>query len=138
MTIRAGIFVIMTLCFAASPLLADEVLYCTDTAATGFKWDKSGVASAKPTLFNELRFIIKVVSDRERIIAPMIGDTAGISSSYACVTSFETTECEWNGGAGAEPWIFHGNTYTHAFLAGPPAGGGDPNIYLSYGTCTKF
>jgi hypothetical protein len=136
MKFRAGVFGILLLCFTVSPLLADEVLYCTDTASTGFKWDKEGDA-ARPTRFELQRFTIKVISDTQRTITPMIGDTAGNPFSYSCITIKGRMECEF-GGAGSVPWTFHGNTYVRAFLAGPPIGGGDPNIYIAYGTCTKF
>jgi hypothetical protein len=41
---------------------------------------------------------------------------------------------------GTFPWVFFpNNTYTHAFLlGGPPSGGHDPNIWISYGVCTPF
>src|SRR5262245_60014154 len=82
----------------ASPVLAEEVLYCVDTQAVGFVWDNGNVRRRAFT--------------QERIIC-------------AESTSFE-------------PWAFYRNTYTRAFLAGPPAGGTDPNTWIAYGTCTKF
>ena len=30
------------LCFWSSPAMAQQVLYCVDTAGTGFWWDKQG------------------------------------------------------------------------------------------------
>jgi hypothetical protein len=77
MAFRRGIIGIMTLCFTASSVLADEVLYCTDTAATGYLWDQGKAASVTRTVFTEQRFTIKVVSASGRIITSMIGDTAG-------------------------------------------------------------
>ncbi len=84
MILRQGIVAMMALCFTASSVLADEVLYCTDSDATGFKWDKDGAAhshSGRPTRFTVERYTIKVVSETERIITRMVGDTAGSSNS---------------------------------------------------------
>ena len=66
---------IILLCLTASPVLAEEVLYCTDTEVVGFRWDKAGKVSAGK--FDTARFTIKVVSSTERTIAQMVGDTAG-------------------------------------------------------------
>ena len=41
MILRTAILSAMVLC-TASLAMADEVLYCTDTAVTGFYWDNSG------------------------------------------------------------------------------------------------
>jgi len=128
-----AIAVILVLCFVASPVLAEEVLYCTDTAATGFAWQNG---QASPSLFNPERFTIKVTSDTERVITRMVGDTAGRSLRYRCRHAFEQLACD--PGDGALPWLFAGNAYTRAFLAGPPVGGGDQNIWIAYGICTKF
>jgi len=126
------------LCLAASPVMAEDVLYCTDTEVVGFGWDKAGKVSRGK--FDTTRFTIKVVSSTERIIAQMEGDTAGSQSKYGCrsatVNKEERLSC--SDMLGQEPWVFYRNTYTCAFLAGPPAGGGDPNILVAYGTCTKF
>jgi hypothetical protein len=61
--------IIIGLCFFASPVLAEEVLDCTDTAVVGFKWDNKGVAS--PIGFEPNRYTIKVVSDSKRLITLM-------------------------------------------------------------------
>ena len=63
MAIRQGLGII-ALCFTASSVLADEVLFCTDTAAVGFK---SGNDATKPPTQAPFkrRFTIKVVSVSE-------------------------------------------------------------------------
>ena len=33
--------------------------------------------------------------------------------------------------------IFHDDTFVRALLSGPPAGGADPKIVISYGTCAE-
>jgi hypothetical protein len=127
----------MVLCFfTASPVLAEEVLYCVDTAVAGFKWDKSGQASVAE--FKPGRFTIKIVSVTERIVTPMEGDIAGRSRPIACSgpSPFGETACDDEDYG--RPWLFYRNTYTRAFLSGPPAGGDDPNIWIAYGICTKF
>jgi hypothetical protein len=131
----------MALCFftASRQCLADEVLYCVDTAVTGFKWNQSGQASSSQ--FGPERFTIKIVSNTERIVTQMVGDIAGQSLAVKCRRSFMRSSSErisCDDGTGAEPWLFYRNTYTRVFLAGPPAGGSDPNITIAYGTCTKF
>lgn len=136
--IRHCIFGVMALCVTASPLLADD-LYCTDTDANGFKWDKSGAVRSK--LFVEERFTVKIISDRLLLITRRTGELAGKSSGFSCTHPFELMpdRIACNDTVGGEMWVFFRTTYVHTFLAGPPAGGADPNIFVSYGTCTtKF
>ena len=137
MILRLGIFGMMVLCFTATSVLADEVLYCTDTAAAGFQWGKNTAASPRQGPFNEERYTIKVVTETERIITRMVGDTAGKSTQYEC-SQYPDGHIGCRDILGVLPWVFYKNTYARALLAGPPAGGEDPNIYLAYGTCTKF
>jgi hypothetical protein len=126
----------MALCLAASPVLAEEVMDCVDTQSVGFVWDKAGKVRQRP--FTEDRYRVEVLSDTQRIITPMVGDTAGHSDWYICHTPYEEGEIACEDGAGTAPWLFHRNTYTRAFLLRPPGGGGDPNIGVAYGTCTGF
>jgi hypothetical protein len=128
----------IALCLAVSPVLAQQVLYCVDTAATGFRWDKDG--KVRQATFENDRFTVQVLSDNERIITPMTGEIAGKSKRYTCTRPYsgvqERLVCD--DGYDDEPWVFFRNTYTHAFTSGPPAGGTDVNIFVTYGTCTKF
>jgi hypothetical protein len=112
----------------ASTALAEEVLYCVDTDVVGFKWDKAGKARA--TSFSEGRYTVKVLSGTARILTQMVGDIAGILTPMTCQTPYEgTIACV--DALGTNPWIFYHNTYTRAFLAGPPAGeNADPNIWI--------
>jgi hypothetical protein len=137
MILRTAIVGAMVLC-NPSLAMAEEVLYCTDAAGVGFKWDDEGkVTSGR---FKEDRFTVKVISDTERAIAMMTGDTAGASNTYTCrYTGEDTIVC--NASLGHTPWIFYKNNYTRAFLAGPPVGppnSKDPNIWVAYGTCAHF
>jgi hypothetical protein len=130
--------IIMALCFSSSSALAEEVLYCTDTGAVGFKWDK-GVASLGRVARE--RFTVKVVSGTQRIITRMAGDTAGEASQYICKQPYPSIHPEalvCDDERSTEPWRFYHSGYVRAFLFGPPAGGIDPNIWIAYGTCTKF
>jgi len=120
---------------AGSPAMAEEDLYCVDTQAVGFKWDNG--RQVWQSAFREDRFTVKVVSDTQRIITKMVGDTAGFSRWYTCSSTW-SRGIACNDGAGDMPWVFYRDTYTRAFLAGPPAGGTDQNIWIAYGTCTKF
>jgi hypothetical protein len=58
MRVSHKIGIIIGLCFTALPALADEVLYCTDTAVVGFTWDKGKASAAK---FPPHRFTIKII-----------------------------------------------------------------------------
>jgi hypothetical protein len=143
MILRAAICSVVSLCFTASLAMADEVLYCVETNVAGFIWDNQG--DATQTAFNPKRYTIKIASETERTIAPTTGGTAGKADQYECKPVFSDKDqitCRDVVG-GLEPWTFyHNTTFARAFLAGPPAGpfGGrtDKNIYISYGTCTKF
>jgi hypothetical protein len=139
MTVRLGIFVATALCLTASSVLADEVLYCTDTDATGFEWDAKGNVSQRSFVLE--RFTVTVTSDTERVITPRIGGSAGTALWFGCTHPLpsmlaDRIVCDVAGGG--EQWMFFHNTYTRTFLAGPPAGGIDPNIWIAYGNCTKF
>jgi hypothetical protein len=129
----------IALCLTASPVLAEEVLYCVDNQAVGFKWDEAG--TVRTGSFTVERYTVKLLSDTQRIITRMVGDTAGESTSYTCRRPYPHAQKEritCDDGSGTEPWLFNRNKYTRVFLAGPPVGGTDPNIMVVYGTCTKF
>jgi hypothetical protein len=139
MVLRTAMLGAMVLC-TASLAMADEVLYCTDTHATGFRWDQAG--NANSARFNEERYTMKVISDTERVISDMSGSTAGRSHSFTCHASALTQDqiiCDDEDGG--YRWVFYRNNYTHAFLQGPPVGppnSMDQNIWVAYGTCTRF
>jgi hypothetical protein len=136
----------MALCFTASLTMADEVLYCTDTAVVGFKWDETTGKAADGNKFDEHRYTVKVISDTVRFIAFMTGDATGHSLWYKFednpLDQFHGDQlvCRDNMG-GQTTWVFYRNNYTRAFLAGPPVGPPhlmDQNITVAYGTCTGF
>jgi hypothetical protein len=130
-----------------------------DTAIVGFKWDKSGQASV--TKFTDLeRFTIKVTPPHRwwkenspsgiitrGLVFSDFTETRIVTGRSPSPTAMEM-ECKPSLAAlvcgdslGMTPWVFsHDNTtYTRAFFAGPPAGGRrDSNIWIAYGTCTKF
>jgi hypothetical protein len=112
---------------------AEEVLYCVDTDQTGFAW-RNG--QAKHGRFKTDRYTVKVVSETERVITRMEGDTAGGSFRYLCKPETgDVIVCADR--RHMYPWVFKGMAYTYAFLAGGPTGN-DPNIFVAYGICTKF
>jgi hypothetical protein len=129
-----GNFVVALCICATSPVLAEEMLYCVDTAASGYVWDNR--SEAKPTDFTPQRYTIKIVSDTERLITQIAGGPSPRQVQYECQQLNEVIACQSM--LGATPWRFYRNTYTRAFLGGPPAGSTDPNIAIAYGTCTKF
>jgi len=124
-------------------VLADEVLYCTDTAGTGFLWKGN---AASPQDFTPERFTIKVVSAEKRVVSPESHSSyelmcTGIVDPLKVATEEGAISCR--DPLGSEPWMFvqhegASDTYTRAFLYGPPVGSGDPNIVIAYGTCAKF
>jgi len=71
----------IALCLAASPVLAQEVPYCVDTDAVGFRWKEGRASSGK---FAPDRYTIKLVSPTQRIMTRMVGDTAGVPQRYTC------------------------------------------------------
>lgn len=119
--------------FLASPAWAEEILYCSETGSTGFVWDKDG--KAELSLFNERRFTVKVISEKKRVVSDN-----GREIEYTCDKSQQQYHCRQTNGAVALPMIFGPKGFTRAFLHGTSLGGGtvDPNIWVSYGTCTKF
>jgi hypothetical protein len=82
MILRTAIVSAMALSFTASLVLADEVLYCVDTDATGFVWDNHGKGTRRDFKFE--RFTVKITSDTGRLIARMVGDTAGSTERLRC------------------------------------------------------
>ncbi len=127
----------------AAPAWAEEVLYCTETKKTGFLWDKGSI-EGKRTNFKPDRYIVKIISETERVITPSTGDITGDSLKYTCRRPWLTLRlrkqivCDDEDGLGYQPWIFYDNTFMRALLTGLPTGGGDPNATISYGTCVKY
>ncbi len=128
--------VILIAMLISVPAWGEEVLYCTETDANGFYWDK-GATEGKRTGFKPGRFIVKIISGTKRTIMQTTGGP-NLSMSYTCSRPWSDKIIVCAHGFGNQPWIFHNNTFVHAFLPGPPAGGGDPNIYVAYGTCVKY
>src|SRR6478672_10313852 len=118
----------VVLCFTVAPALAEQVLYCVDTDAVGFFWN-TDTSQARRMPFKVDRYTVKVLSETARIMTRMVGDTAGRQEVYTCKL-FAPGRIACDRGDGIEPWLFSGNTYTRAYLAGPPAGGTDKNISI--------
>jgi hypothetical protein len=116
----------------------------TPNEVTGFKWDKN--RNAFTTKFSPQRFTVKVVSETERFITQTTGDAVGFTDHYECRPSAPSSAPDLiacHDAEGFSPWLFRLNTYTRAFLYGSslyrsPGAGGDPNIWIAHGTCTKF
>ena len=88
---RIAAIAIVALCMAA-PVAAEEILYCADTDATGFFWDKQG--KAKRTRFTPMQFTVKVISETKRSIFLQEGI---VVTPYTC--SKENTGLHWPPGA---------------------------------------
>ena len=148
---RAMLLAVVLVALAGSALAEERVLHCADTKSTGFLW-KAGQTEGQITEFEPERYIVKVrvltSEDRpsekeERIITPTVGDTAGSSRWFYCKKPYphvdpELLVCNELNGIGQ--WAFNGNRYVRAYLFGTPLAVklADPNITISYGTCTGF
>jgi len=121
--------------------VGEEVLYCTETDSTGFKWDK-GSSEGKRQSFVPFRFTVKIISETTRVITPTTGATAGNTRRYTCHQPWSTPKMRkqivCDDGFGNVPWIFYDNTFMAAYLSGPPIGADDPNAWIAYGTCAKY
>jgi hypothetical protein len=104
------------------------LLVCEEESTVGFRWDEQGKVSDGKFLAKS--FTVQVLSDVERRI-----HWAGMPGvHYQCRPSEGGIHCRESDGAVDLPIIFGKDGFTRAFLYCPPAGG-DPNIYISYGTC---
>ena len=127
----------------------EEVLYCTEKDSTGFYWIK-GATEGEWTGFKPSCNIVNIISETKRAITPTTGDVKGSSRGYSChrpeawrSTSYDeelrslSRRIVCDTGRADPTWIFHDDTFVRALLSGPPAGGADPKIVVSYGTCAK-
>ena len=71
----------LVLSLHASPALSEQTLYCTDTDATGFKWEKA--EERRLANFKLARFTVKIESESGRtIVQTSEGDVAGLHFYY--------------------------------------------------------
>jgi hypothetical protein len=111
---------------------AEKVFFCTDQNAGGLKWAKNG--AVKVAKFVKDRFTLKVLSAKKRQVKFA---TSTRTLEFNCrLTPIHTVSCI-DAGVGAKLFYFNGLNYTYASIYGTPVGG-DPNIVVSHGTCTKF
>ena len=150
------VVLVASLVVLAWPAWAEErVLHCADTKSAGFLWEE-GQTEGQITKFEPMRYIVKVkvltsedrplrfrAEKEERTITPTIGDAAGTPNAFYCKKPYayvlsEFLVCNELGGMGQ--WVFNGNRYVRAYMFGTPiaAKHADPNISISYGTCTEF
>jgi hypothetical protein len=127
---------IVIACLIATPALAEEVLYCTDTDANGFMWDAEG--NGERTGFQPQRFTVKVISETERKFQYQHWPTPG---PYRC-TKVQgipggLLSCVGILGDALWPINFRGNSYVRAAIIGAPTLPSDAT-YVAYGTCAKF
>jgi hypothetical protein len=149
---RSILSVPVLLCLATVPALADEVLYCTDTDVAGFAWDKNGGASIHR--FNAKRYTVKLEPATDyglKQVRVITRSDEGRPERYKCESNLllgdwdktthlpdsSTSPLTCEDQTGTQPWeFFPDNSYRHAFLHGGPDR--DPNIWIAYGTCTRF
>jgi hypothetical protein len=133
---RTVLLVAVLVAMAGSALAEERVLYCAETSNAGFIW-KKGRTEGRVTAFHESRIIVTVQTETERIVTNVVG----FAEMLTCRKPHPTVRPELlacDDGTGTTPWLFERNNFVHAFLIGPPVGGTDPKIWVSYGTCTGF
>ncbi len=152
---RTVLLVAVLVALAGSALAEERVLHCADTKSAGFLW-KEGQTEGQITKFEPMRYIVKVkvltsedrplrfrAEKEERIITPTVGDTAGEPATFYCKKPHPHADPELlvcNELTGIDQWVFNGNSYVRAYMFGTPLAAKhvDPNIMISYGTCTGF
>jgi len=118
----------------STSVMAEEVLYCTDTAANGFRFNKDG--NAKATQFKPSRFTVKVLSENKRLIQ---SDDWPEPIPYTCFKRVDVLSCVHPDGVAFDPINFGINGYTRARLLSRPIFDlAVPDMYVAYGTCSKF
>ncbi len=83
--------------------------------------------------------VIKVLSETERTVTQTTGGRiTGTTETLTCRKTLQPTSVlTCRAGLSVTPWVFLGNKFVRAFMQGGSVGG-DPNIKISYGTCTAF
>ena len=140
---RAVLLVAVRVALAWPAQAKEKVLYCIETDSVGFTWQVKGTewTEGQITNFRENRYVVRVLSEERRTVTRNTGYTAGTTVTLTCKKTFPTLAPDMlscDQGRGATPWLFTKNKFSHAFLMGPPVGSLDPNIWISYGTCTGF
>lgn len=126
--IAAALLVIL-----ATPSWAEEVIHCTDSDAVGFRWHK-GEDQPRKAGYALARFTVKAVSKTKRIID---WPSEERSLEYKChpiagpalVCSLQNLPALWT-------IIFKGNRYERVNNFSSLVGG-DPDLFVAYGTCSK-
>ncbi len=145
---RAVLLVAVLLALTRPAVGEERVLHCSETGSTGFFWPP-GQTEGETTNFKPDRYIVNVLSETVREVTPTTGDTAGERGTFNCrEMAFVVSEdkpgvaigivCHSHRYGGLLSMFFHKNGFVRTFLAGPPAGGLDRNIIISYGVCTEF
>ncbi len=106
------------------------VYQCTDDEVAGIIWEKK---SSRSTSFDIKRHSMKILLSGTRIIS----SEGGAPFAYTCTEAWKGLEnslirCS----SSVRTWLFRGDRYTFAFLYGQNLGG-EPNLYISHGSCTK-
>ena len=125
---------------AGSALAEERVLYCTETGSAGFVW-LEGQTEGQRAEFGLARYVVKVLSETKRTVRLNTVDIAENTKTLTCRKPFDFSVPDLltcNDSDGLSPWLFRGNTFVLADLLGPPVGGRDRDILVSYGTCTGF
>jgi hypothetical protein len=119
---------------AALPAHAQDVLQCDDAGLTGFKWDQGGGAPPRQTAFQPQRFTVQVVSMERRVIKwQMLTEPW----DYECVLSpGKALVCASTALPGLYPVIFNGDRFERVSNYAAHVGG-DPDLYVAYGACTR-
>jgi hypothetical protein len=118
----------------ALPAQAQDVLQCVDTAVTGFKWE-GAAGPPRVTAFQAQRFTVQLASMERRTIQ---WPTLSQPWDYECMPSVpgRALVCASTALPGLNPIIFNGDRFERVGNYSAHVGG-DPDLYVAYGTCTR-
>ena len=125
----------MLIVAAALPAQAQDALQCDDAAVTGFTWEQGAAAPPRVTAFQPQRFTVQVASMERRTIK---WQTLSEPWDYECVPSVpgRALVCASTALPGLNPVIFNGDRFERVGNYGAHVGG-DPDLYVAYGTCMR-
>lgn len=119
---------------AAMPAWAQDVLQCEDTDLTGFKWEQGASAPPRRTEFQPQRFTVQVVSMERRVVK---WQTLDEPWDYECVRGpGRALVCATTALPGLNPIVFDGDRFERVSNYATHVGG-DPDLYVAYGSCTR-
>ena len=134
-TMRHLLAVICVLILGSAPAAAQEILHCSDKGSIGFQWKDGKITPVQYVPYN---FIVKVISPTERIIAGPGQEYIYIR--YRCSEMSKpkgVIACARPDAPTTFPVNFKGRNYERVGNMSVHVGG-DPDLYVAYGSCIDF